>query len=445
MYFIVLQCLVILTAISHLLTRAPPSKTARTSTEPEVRIFSAFQTNYLIVYLLAVTADWLQGPYIYALYSHYGFQKADIGRLYIAGFASSAVFGTIVASVADKYGRRSNALLYCVLYIASCLIKHSTSFNLLLLGRVLGGIAYSILFSAFEAWMVYEHTHRGFDPSLLGSTFARAQFWNGVAATMAGQTAGWFAELYGKVVPFDVSIAVLIVLAVIISMTWTENYGDSEQSVRGGFSRAWASLMSDEKILLIGVSQGAFEGALFIFTYVWTPALQTALGQEGEIPHGTIFSSFMAATMVGSNLFTLSLRYVRVEALMRNIFVLGAVLFAIVTISHKVEIIFSCFLLFEVLCGVYFPGMATLRSPNIPEESRSALLTFFRVPINLIVVFVLYEDMSLSKVFAVCTGLMVIATISQQRLMRLARSSPPDQDVANDEDDMLKMEKAVES
>jgi hypothetical protein len=46
--------------------------------------------------------DWLQGPYIYHLYEHYGYGVRDIGRLFIVGFASSAVFGTIVGALADK-------------------------------------------------------------------------------------------------------------------------------------------------------------------------------------------------------------------------------------------------------------------------------------------------------------------------------------------------------
>ncbi len=46
--------------------------------------------------------DWLQGPYVYALYQYYGFDVKDIGRLFIAGFGSSMIFGTIVGSLADK-------------------------------------------------------------------------------------------------------------------------------------------------------------------------------------------------------------------------------------------------------------------------------------------------------------------------------------------------------
>lgn len=40
-------------------------------------------------------------------------------------------------------------------------------------GRVLGGIATSLLFSAFEAWVVAEHFARGFDEKWLGDTFSK--------------------------------------------------------------------------------------------------------------------------------------------------------------------------------------------------------------------------------------------------------------------------------
>lgn len=399
-----------------------PAKHSSSSDAQSSSKFSSFQANYLLVYFLAVAADWLQGPYVYALYSHYGYENNDIARLYIAGFASSAVFGTFVASVADKYGRRSNALLYCLTYILSCVTKHSSSFHFLLLGRILGGIAYSILFSAFESWMVYEHHNRAYDNPSLAITFSRAQFGNAVVAILAGQVAGWFADRFGKVMPFDISILVLAVLAVIIATTWTENYGDSEASLPGGFRKAIAFLIADQKILLLGVSQAAFEGALYTFTFIWTPALQTAPGQAREIPHGTIFSSFMAATMIGTNLFAYWQRFYKVELLMRNVFVVGVLLFSAAAVFQRVEVVYAAFLAYEVLCGIYFPGMATMRAPYIPEESRSALLTFFRVPLNIIVVVALYEDMNIKSVFILCACLMMVAVLSQQRLLQLTTS-----------------------
>lgn len=56
----------------------------------------------LIKSVVATAGDWLQGPYVYYLYSTYGFSKGDIGQLFIAGFGSSMLFGTVVGSLADK-------------------------------------------------------------------------------------------------------------------------------------------------------------------------------------------------------------------------------------------------------------------------------------------------------------------------------------------------------
>lgn len=41
------------------------------------------------------------------------------------------------------------------------------------IGRLLGGIATSLLFSAFESWLVAEHFSRGFDEKWLGDTFSK--------------------------------------------------------------------------------------------------------------------------------------------------------------------------------------------------------------------------------------------------------------------------------
>ena len=52
--------------------------------------------------------------------------------------------------------------------------KLFNNFWILACGRFLCGIATSLLFSTFEAWMVSEHTARGFDPALLSDTFGLA-------------------------------------------------------------------------------------------------------------------------------------------------------------------------------------------------------------------------------------------------------------------------------
>lgn len=370
------------------------------------------------------------------MYTHYGYKKGQVGQLYIAGFASSAVFGTFVAGLADKYGRRSNVLIYCITYILSCVTKHFQNFWMLFLGRILGGIAYSILFSAFESWMVYEHNRRGFSQKLLADTFSKAQFGNGLVAIVAGLIAGVLADRYGKVMPFDASILTLCLLLGIVWWTWSENYGDCTQSVTGGFKNAWKAVVADEKIVMLGIIQSAFEGAMYTFTFVWTPALQDAAGNLVEIPHGLIFSTFMAATMIGSSLLFLMSKNTRIEVIMRNVCLMGVLAFGCTVLIERIEVMYGAFLVFEVLCGIYFPGMATMRAPYVPEEQRSALLTFFRIPLNFIVVIALYEDLALKSVFKLCTGLMIVATIAQQRLISLAHYAP--ENAASDDELPLK-------
>lgn len=80
---------------------------------------------YLIVYLLATLSDWLQGPYVYALYAAYGYTQHEIAVLFVAGFGSSMVFGSFIGGMADWGGRRTFVVLFAVIYAASCMTKRT--------------------------------------------------------------------------------------------------------------------------------------------------------------------------------------------------------------------------------------------------------------------------------------------------------------------------------
>lgn len=404
--------------------------------------FNKFQNNYLLIYLLAVAADWIQGPYIYALYSSYGYSNNDIAHLYIAGFASSAVFGTFIASIADKYGRRKSTLIYCITYSLSCLTKHSPNFYVLLLGRILGGISYSILFSAFESWLIYEYYNnqnkfytmksKKFQLSLI---FAKSQFGNGIIAIVSGLIAEYFSKQFqSKIIPFDLSICILISLFFTLYYTWNENYGNSNQSIVNTLTSSFFHLIKNKKILLLCIIQTCFESTLYTFTFIWTPSLQLSHSESAnslkdqfvqEIPHGTIFSTFMACTMIGSNLFTfLSVKnnILSTKYLMKIIFIIGTFMFLCSSLSNNLIVVYSSFLVFELLCGVYFPAIATVRAPFIPEENRSSLLTFFRIPLNIIVVIALYIDMSIKSVFTLCSVFMAVGVVCMHWLIVIANS-----------------------
>lgn len=59
--------------------------------------FQSFQRNYLLVFMLAMFSDWLQGPYVYELYVSYGFSQSQIAELFVCGFGSSMIVGLYVS------------------------------------------------------------------------------------------------------------------------------------------------------------------------------------------------------------------------------------------------------------------------------------------------------------------------------------------------------------
>lgn len=165
LYTSLIAILAVFLAIAHF--KRPPRTKSASSSES----FVSFQRIYLATYFLMYAADWLQGPYVYRLYAYYGFTREDNALLFIAGFAASCVMGPIAGSLADKYGRRNACLMYAITYIGSCITKHFPSFAILMFGRLLGGFATSLLWSAFEAWMVAEHNARGYDDEQLSGPF----------------------------------------------------------------------------------------------------------------------------------------------------------------------------------------------------------------------------------------------------------------------------------
>ncbi|CAF1037928.1 unnamed protein product, partial [Didymodactylos carnosus] len=87
---------------------------------------------------------------------------------------------------------------------------------------------------------------------------------------------------------------------------------------------------------------------------------------------------------------------------------------------------FIAFLIFEFCIGVFWPAMATMRSKYVPEEARSTIMNYFRVPLNLIVVVILLKDLKLAVIFTICVFFLVLAVLAMFVLHKLTlRSTQP--------------------
>jgi len=388
--------------------------------------FSRFQLRYLPVYALACISDWLQGAYVYALYTDYGYGKKEVGELFIAGYVASAVFGTFVASLADRFGRKRTVYIFCLTYGVSCASKHFPNFWVLLFGRALAGASTSILFTVFEAWMVCEHKANRFSPSLVSDTFAKAVLINGISAIAAGQVAGLIASKYGKVLPFDLAIFDLCVLALLVSLTWGENYGNKSESLPKGFKLAFHHILSSERLWTLGLIQSLYESSMFLFVFLWTPALQNV--SSSEIPHGTIFSTFMVALMIGSTVSGALLTLFASELVLRTAFAMSVFAFLTCALSERLESTFAAFLVFELCVGMYYPAVGTIRAKLIPEESRSTIMNIYRIPLNFLVMLLVLGDFDIRNTWKVCIATVSIALALESRLAYLSRRDQNDQE-----------------
>ena len=156
---------------------------------------------------------------------------------------------------------------------------------------------------------------------------------------------------------------------------------------------------------------------MYTFVFMWTPAL--SVNATEQLPFGLIFASYMVCIMIGSSLFSILINKSPVDSLLKGVLLVSCLsLLVPFFFPDRAELVLGSFLCFEVCCGVYFPSIGVLRSKVIPEHSRSTIMNFFRIPLNFLVVLVLYHIKNLQNetVFLICGLWLFLAFIIQSHL-----------------------------
>ena len=482
----------------------------RGSGDQQHATFRRLRRRYNVVYTLGTFGDWIQGAYLYALYSEHGYDMASIGYIFVLGYFASASVGTYVSSLGDRYGYRRFVILYGTAYGIACLLMRSSNLVILLASRVASGVAYSLLFSSFESWAITEADRLRLDRRYLVGLFSTATFFNACSAVAAGVVGnlvvdfvhpvtfgkgpgsgaggtrtdvvggGWddvanvatLAADYesglssggpnvdsrepstllfprNKYTPaFDVGAGVLFLCALGAYKLWWEERptggggrnvqpGDAErgmgrtsrtgddggeggerggggQSADGGEApergilRAAAMVLAKPELLSLGVTNSLYEAALHVFVFVWTPALERRgprmLGSSGggglsggaessgdpgaeasAVPHGLVFSLFMACKMAGSQLYMIIGDRVPAATILRAVFLGSTLVFAAPLLVESYSFTLLCFCAFEFGLGLYWPAMAVTRAELVPNYLRATMTSVFRVPLNVLV------------------------------------------------------------
>ena len=394
---------------------------------------------YLPLYLCVVLGDWLQGPYLYRLYHWHGFMETQVAVVYVSGMVSSALVFPAKDVIANRYGRRTTVVAFCLLYALSCLATAVPNYGVLLIGRCLSGLSNTVVFSALESWYVHEHTVRfDFPTEWIPVTFGHVAFGSSIAAIVAGVLADVFARWFsfGPVSPFIVACPILLLAGGSIAASWEENCGEKQTVSMKEFRKAAFEglrvIVRNGRIFLIGTVQSLFESVVFVFVFLWTPALDV----YHDLPLGIAFASFMTCFLVGSlvcdylitnNRFPKTQMLVAVTSCATVVFLVAAYFASDKTAPLYRLRMLVCLQLFELLCGLYFPILRTLRESEVPREVQLSTVNWFRVPLTLFSSLALLSLQGATggppEIFLFCAAGMLLATAASVSLAFLSRKT----------------------
>ncbi|XP_063729378.1 molybdate-anion transporter-like [Symsagittifera roscoffensis] len=399
----------------HLYARATSPKQSKVS-NPN---FNVFQRSYLIPYLLATLADWFQAPYLYKLYHYYGFLEQQIAVIYVVGFISTVIASTLASTLVHKAKRKQFVLVLTTVNIVSCLTKLSWNYHVLLVGRILAGFSITLLFSFYQEWYVYQHNDfHGFPEEWIELTFNKAAFWNGVLAVACGLVSHFFADTLAltPVAPFMLAIPLLILSACIIVTNWDENCGNPSIKFRTLCVEGLKDILLNKSIMLLAIVQSLFEGALYLYVFLWTPVLDG----PGK-PIGMIFALFMLCIIIGSPLQVIMTTKLKVSTATVPIVVclLGlcsslCLTYATHPATQSWNLSLFGILLFELACGIHIPSINKLQSV-VFKDNTVGVVNWVRVPVNVIACACLMslhgssDNMGTHKLFMICSGLLLVA------------------------------------
>ena len=198
-----------------------------------------------------------------------------------------------------------------------------------------------------------------------------------------------------------------------VSLSWEENYGDHQQRIFSCDHLGLNTVTTQRNVLVLGLVQTSAESAMYIFVFLWTPVL---LSTSSDLPLGLVFSTFMVCIMAGSQVSSwLYLAGVSHLVIVRRCLFIMAVSLTLASLSANISVTtsFFSFLVLELAIGLsntnntyhilskylllfcsttleplvsgcYFPAISSLRSEMIPEHCRAAVLSWYRLPLNLI-------------------------------------------------------------
>ncbi len=148
--------------------------------------FKVFQGGFLTGYSLVILCELIAAASFYHTFISLKLTLLQITKLYIVTIVSSTLTG-ILTEIVDIGSKKDKCTLSVFLYAASMFsIFFGGHYEMLLIGRIVYGVASSLHQSNFEAYAVHEHASLGFPDDWLAQTFTYLTHCMALMAAMSG-------------------------------------------------------------------------------------------------------------------------------------------------------------------------------------------------------------------------------------------------------------------
>ena len=202
--------------------------------------------------------------------------------------------------------------------------------------------------------------------------------------------------------------------------------GDGSTQGVPSVGRALAVACNDRGVLLAGLVQSLFEGAMYTFVFNWVPTLQMntpALSPGGTCVaqcafsriQGLIFAAMMLCISLGGTLYPLLRRTASVGSIAVAVYGAAALAALVPVFTQDFFHCLAAFLVLEMCVGIFFVTSASMRSMVFPPGMLSTVMNVFRVPLNVIVV-TGTKLQGTATVFTMCFTWFALSAVLQSKL-----------------------------
>lgn len=358
------------------------------STEPltiTTKEFRKFQASFLIGYGIMILSDLISVGSFYQIMTSLNLSQEQITKLYVVTVISNTAFGTIF-EIIDFGSRRNKCITSAILYTISLssIYFGGGHFDLLMITRIIYGSASALLHSSFDSYLVHQHNSFGFPDDWLSQTFCKLTHSMAFVSIISGLV-GQSSFKIGTLGPITLSCLLFTFVTVFISLSWKNDLNGRRfllSSFLNSMVKTLKAARTNKQVLGLLVISACSEASITIFTFYWAPWLKSVTietGANSTLPYVIIFSTYIAASMIGTYTHQLSLPSFGNEAIFQAVSLGLSAAYFLGAVFQTPILVFGISVLVQGLAGVYWPAVGYARGRIILPEMRSASLSLGRI------------------------------------------------------------------